>query len=56
MADTTQAQRSLLSQVEYAPFGDGGSHRQQILSFYMGKNAPERKDYSIEDLVVTVEE
>jgi hypothetical protein len=29
---------------------------QQILSFYMGKNTPERKDYIMENLVVTVEE
>ena len=41
-----------LSQVEYAPKSDS----QQILSFYMGKNTPERKDYIMENLVVTVEE
>jgi hypothetical protein len=29
---------------------------QQIFSFYMGKNTPERKDYIMENLVVTVEE
>ena len=28
---------------------------QQILSFYMGKNTPERKDYIMKNLVVTVE-
>ena len=33
-----------LSQVEYAPKVDS----QQILSFYMGKNTPERKDYITE--------
>jgi hypothetical protein len=27
----------------------------QILSFQMGKNTPERKDYTIKNLVVTVE-
>ncbi len=41
-----------LNQVEYAPKVDS----QQILSFYMGKNTPERKDYIMENLVVTVEE
>ena len=41
-----------LSQVEYAPKVDS----QQIPSFYMGKNTPERKDYIMENLVVTVEE
>lgn len=41
-----------VSQVEYAPKGDS----QQILAFYMGKNTPERKDYIMENLVVTVEE
>src|SRR5687767_11351649 len=41
-----------LSQVEYAPKVDS----QQILSFYMGKNTPERKDYIMENLVVMVEE
>jgi topoisomerase-4 subunit B len=29
---------------------------QQILTFYMGKNTPERKDYIMENLVVAVEE
>jgi DNA gyrase subunit B/topoisomerase-4 subunit B len=41
-----------LSQVEYAPKPDS----QQILSFYMGKNTPERKDYIMENLVVPVED
>jgi len=41
-----------LSQVEYAPKVDS----QQILSFCMGKNTPERKDYIMENLMVTVEE
>jgi DNA gyrase/topoisomerase IV subunit B len=41
-----------VSQVEYAPKVDS----QQILSFYMGKNTPERKDYIMENLVVPVEE
>ena len=41
-----------LSQVEYASKPDS----QQILSFYMGKNTPERKDYIMENLVVPVEE
>ena len=41
-----------VSQVEYAPKGDS----QQILSFYMGKNTPERKDYIMENLVVPVED
>jgi DNA gyrase subunit B/topoisomerase-4 subunit B len=41
-----------LSQVEYAPKHDAAS----ILSFYMGKNTPERKDYIMENLVVPVEE
>ena len=40
------------SQVEYALKVDS----QQILSFYMGKNTSERKDYIMENLVVTVEE
>ena len=40
------------SQVEYAPRVDS----QQILTFYMGKNTPERKDYIMENLVVPVEE
>ena len=29
---------------------------QQILTFYTGKNTPERKDYIMENLVVAVEE
>jgi topoisomerase-4 subunit B len=41
-----------LSQVEYAPKPDAAN----ILSFYMGKNTPERKDYIMENLVVPVEE
>jgi len=41
-----------LSRVEYAPKADS----QQILSFYMGKNTPERKDYIMANLVVPVEE
>ena len=41
-----------LSQVEYAPRTDAAN----ILTFYMGKNTPERKDYIMENLVVTVEE
>jgi len=41
-----------VSRVEYAPKVDS----QQILSFYMGKNTPERKDYIMENLVVAVEE
>src|SRR6059036_253372 len=41
-----------LSQVEYAPKPDAAG----ILSFYMGKNTPERKDYIMENLVVAVEE
>jgi DNA gyrase subunit B/topoisomerase-4 subunit B len=41
-----------LSQVEYAAKPDS----QQIFSFYMGKNTPERKDYIMENLVVPVEE
>jgi DNA gyrase subunit B/topoisomerase-4 subunit B len=41
-----------LSQVEYAPKPDAAG----ILSFYMGKNTPERKDYIMENLVVSVEE
>jgi hypothetical protein len=44
-----------LSQVEYASRRRGmGS--QQTLSFYMGKNTPERKDYIMDKLVVPVEE
>jgi topoisomerase IV subunit B len=41
-----------LSQVEYAPKHDASG----ILTFYMGKNTPERKDYIMENLVVPVEE
>jgi DNA gyrase subunit B/topoisomerase-4 subunit B len=41
-----------LSKVEYAPRNDAAG----ILSFYMGKNTPERKDYIMENLVVTAEE
>ncbi len=41
-----------LSQVEYAPRPDTAN----ILSFYMGKNTPERKDYIMENLVVPVED
>jgi DNA gyrase subunit B/topoisomerase-4 subunit B len=40
-----------LSQVEYAPKVDAA----EILSFYMGKNTPERKDYIMDNLVVPVE-
>jgi DNA gyrase/topoisomerase IV subunit B len=41
-----------LSQVEYAPKQDASS----ILTFYMGKNTPERKDYIMDRLVVPVED
>ena len=41
-----------LSQVEYAPKVEASG----ILSFYMGKNTPERKDYIMENLVVPVED
>jgi topoisomerase IV subunit B len=41
-----------LSQVEYAPKPEAAG----ILTFYMGKNTPERKDYIMENLVVRVEE
>jgi DNA gyrase/topoisomerase IV subunit B len=41
-----------LSQVEHAPKPDVSS----ILTFYMGKNTPERKDYIMENLVVPVED
>lgn len=41
-----------LSQVEYAPKPEAVP----ILTFYMGKNTPERKDYIMERLVVPVEE
>jgi topoisomerase IV subunit B len=41
-----------LSQVEYAPKPDVSN----IMTFYMGRNTPERKDYIMENLVVPVEE
>jgi topoisomerase IV subunit B len=41
-----------LSQVEFAPKLDVAD----ILTFYMGKNTPERKDYIMENLVVPVED
>jgi DNA gyrase/topoisomerase IV subunit B len=41
-----------LSRVEYAPKLEASG----ILTFYMGKNTPERKDYIMENLVVPVEE
>ena len=41
-----------LSQVEYAAKPDAST----ILSFYMGKNTPERKDYIMENLIVPVED
>jgi DNA gyrase subunit B/topoisomerase-4 subunit B len=41
-----------LSQVEYASKPDASG----ILTFYMGKNTPERKDFIMENLVVPVEE
>ena len=41
-----------VGQAEHAPKVDS----QQILSFYMGKNTPKRKDYIMENLGVTVEE
>jgi topoisomerase-4 subunit B len=41
-----------LSQVEYAPRTEAAG----ILTFYMGKNTPERKDYIMENLVVPVED
>ena len=41
-----------LSRVETAPKTDA----QNILSFYMGKNTPERKDYIMQNLVVPVED
>lgn len=40
-----------LSQVEYAPKPDASG----ILTFYMGKNTPDRRDYIMEHLVVPVE-
>ena len=41
-----------MSQVEYASKPDAAS----ILTFYMGKNTPERKDYIMGNLVVAAEE
>ena len=41
-----------LSQVEYATKPEASG----ILTFYMGKNTPERRDYIMENLVVPVEE
>jgi DNA gyrase subunit B/topoisomerase-4 subunit B len=41
-----------LSKVEHAPKQEASG----ILSFYMGKNTPERKDYIMENLVVPVED
>ena len=41
-----------MSQVEFASKPDAAG----ILSFYMGKNTPERKDYIMENLVVPVED
>jgi DNA gyrase subunit B/topoisomerase-4 subunit B len=41
-----------LSKVEYAPKLEAAG----ILSFYMGKNTPERKDFIMENLVVPVED
>ncbi len=41
-----------LSKVEYAPRAESAP----ILSFYMGKNTPERKDYIMDRLVVPVED
>ena len=41
-----------LSKVETAPKADA----QNILTFYMGKNTPERKDYIMQNLVVPVED
>ena len=40
------------NKVEHAPKSDA----QHILSFYMGKNTPERKDYIMENLVVPIED
>ncbi len=45
-------QQMRLSQVEYAPKPETAG----ILTFYMGKNTPERKDYIMENLVVPVED
>jgi len=41
-----------LSRVEYSPRLEAAG----ILTFYMGKNTPERKDYIMDRLVVPVEE
>lgn len=41
-----------ISRVEYAPKPAASS----ILSFYMGKNTPDRKDYIMQNLVVPVED
>ncbi|HZL43909.1 MAG TPA: toprim domain-containing protein [Verrucomicrobiae bacterium] len=41
-----------LSRVEYAPKSEAAG----ILTFYMGKNTPERKDFIMENLVVPVED
>jgi DNA gyrase subunit B/topoisomerase-4 subunit B len=41
-----------LSRVEYAPRPEAGG----ILSFYMGRNTPERRDYIMQQLVVPVED
>jgi DNA gyrase/topoisomerase IV subunit B len=41
-----------LSRVEYASKPDAAG----ILSFYMGKNTPERRDFIMENLVVPVED
>ncbi len=41
-----------LSQVEFAPKPEASD----ILTFYMGRNTPERKDYIMENLVVPVED
>src|SRR5438093_46503 len=41
-----------LSQVEYAPKPETST----IMTFYMGRNTPERKDYIMENLIVPVED
>ena len=41
-----------LSQVEYAAKPETST----IMTFYMGRNTPERKDYIMENLVVPVED
>ena len=41
-----------LNKVEHATKTEASG----ILTFYMGKNTPERKDYIMENLVVPVEE